>query len=432
MSLEPDILLSDEHKIKLERINGNAVKVLTRLHQAGFRACLVGGGVRDLMLGLEPKDFDIATDATPEEVRGLFRNARLIGRRFRLAHVRFGRDIIEVATFRAPHDEADHHTEAAVEESGRILRDNVYGSLEQDVWRRDFTVNSLYFDITDASVIDYTGGVSDLRNGVLRLIGHPEKRYREDPVRMLRAVRFAAKLGFSIDGESDQMIHELAPLITNTPPARLFEEFIKLMHSGAALPAYDLLRHYGLFALIAPAAAKAQDGPDGEGFENFLRQSLANTDARVNAGKPVNPAFLIAVMLWGPLQEALKSKLDEGLPPFVAMNQAGSEVIATQTRIMVLTRRFSTQAREIWELQGRLKRSTTGKRSFRLREHDRFRAAYDFLCLRAQSGETELESLCQWWTEFQEKNPIEANPAERSDFRRRNRRPRRRRPRESE
>lgn len=432
MHQEPEIYSPDVHDIHPERINSNALKVLTRLHEAGFRACLVGGGVRDLMLGLQPKDFDIATDATPEEVRDLFRNARLIGRRFRLAHVRFGRDIIEVATFRAPHEEADHHTEALVEASGRILRDNVYGSLEQDVWRRDFTVNSLYFDIADASVIDYTGGVSDLKERVLRLIGHPEQRYREDPVRMLRAVRFAAKLGFSIDSESERIIHELAPLIADTPPARLFEEFIKLMHSGAALRAFELLQHFGLFSHIAPATSAALAGPSGEFLSAFLRKTLENTDARVNEGKPVNPAFLIAVMLWGPLQDALQHWMDEeGLPPFVALSKAGSEVIAAQQPTMVVPRRFATQAREIWELQRRLERATGGKRPFRLREHDRFRAAYDFLCLRAQSGETELESLCQWWTKFQEDNPLEAKPATRDDSNRRSRRPRRRKPRKS-
>lgn len=427
MSHQPDILSPEYHEIDLARINVNAVKVLTRLHEAGFRSCLVGGGVRDLMLGLEPKDFDVATDATPDEVRELFRNARLIGRRFRLAHVRFGREIIEVATFRAPHDEADHHTEAVVEDSGRILRDNVYGSLEQDVWRRDFTVNSLYYDIADESVIDYTGGVTDLREGVLRLIGDPEQRYREDPVRMLRAVRFAAKLDFDIDEASEQTIHDLAPLIRDTPPARLFEEFIKLMHSGAAVEAFELLRHYDLLIHIAPSTADALDGPNGEDLETFILNSLENTDTRVNEGKPVNPAFLIAVMLWGPLQEHLQRKLDEGLSPFVAMTQAGSDVIGEQSAIMVVPRRFSTQTREIWELQGRLKRSTSGKRPFRLREHQRFRAAYDFFCLRARSGESDLEELCQWWTEFQENNPLDTSkPVERTEFRRRNRRPRRR------
>lgn len=428
MSDTPAVLSTQEHGISLSRINEHAIKVLNRLHEAGFRACLVGGGVRDLLLGITPKDFDVATDATPEEVKALFRSARLIGRRFRLAHVRFGREIIEVATFRAPHEEASQEAEALIEENGRILRDNVYGSLEQDVWRRDFTVNSLYFDIADKSIIDYTGGVADLRERVLRLIGNPEQRYREDPVRMLRAIRFAAKLDFAIDAQSEHVIHELAPLIADTSPARLFEEFLKLMHGGVALNTFDLLRQYGLFEHVFPETEAALRADETGGFTAFVRRALQNTDERVLQDKPVNPAFLVAVLLWQPLQWRYASKLEEGLPPYIALHQAGNEVISHQLRWVTIPRRFSTQVREIWELQQRFKRATAGKRAHRLKEHPRFRAAYDFLCLRAQAGEQELADLCEWWTAFQEQHPVPAKkPESNGSRRRRGHRPRRRR-----
>jgi poly(A) polymerase len=427
MTQEPRILDEEKHGIPLSSIDINARKVLNRLHDAGFRACLVGGGVRDLMLGIKPKDFDVATDATPDEVKRLFRNARLIGRRFRLAHVRYGRDIIEVATFRAPHDEAIEDAEALVEESGRILRDNVYGSLEQDVWRRDFTINSLYYDIADGSVIDYTGGVSDLREGVLRMIGDSEQRYHEDPVRMLRAVRFAAKLGFHIDPEAEHIIIELAHLLGAAPPARLFEEFLKLMHGGAAYETFLLLRKYQLFGQLFPETEQALKREGGEGFLRFIGNALKNTDKRIQEGKPVNPAFLVAVLLWNPVLTAQLAHIKKGLPEFVALQKASQEVLSRVVRHVAVPRRFSTQSREIWELQQRLHKNR-GKQPYRLIKTDRFRAGYDFLCLRAHSGEDDLISLCDWWTRFQEENPA-AVPAAAPARRRRQpakRRPRRR------
>lgn len=403
--VEPLILDEASHGIPLSSIDVNARKVLDRLHQAGYRACLVGGGVRDLLLDIRPKDFDVATDATPDEVKRLFRNARLIGRRFRLAHIRYGRDIIEVATFRAPHEEAIEDAEARVEENGRILRDNVYGTLEQDVWRRDFTVNALYYDIADHSVIDYTGGVADLREGVLRMIGDTSQRYHEDPVRMLRAVRFAAKLGFRIEPESERLIRELAYLLEDVSPARLFEEYIKLMHGGAAFETWQQLREYGLFERLFPET-EALLAEDEDGIQlRFISNALKNTDKRVAEGKPVNPAFLIAVFLWQAVSRQQQLLIEEGLPEFVALQKAGHLVLGRERHSVAITKRFSGQAREIWELQRRL-HGTRGKRPFRLLEEDRFRAGYDFLCLRAQSGDESLVPLCEWWTRFQEENPV--------------------------
>lgn len=429
MTQEPEILDQESHGIPLSSIDVNARKVLNRLHEAGYRACLVGGGVRDLMLGITPKDFDVATDATPDEVKRLFRNARLIGRRFRLAHVRYGRDIIEVATFRAPHEEAIEDAEALVEHTGRILRDNVYGSLEQDVWRRDFTINSLYYDIADGSVIDYTGGVDDLREGVLRMIGDSHHRYHEDPVRMLRAVRFAAKLDFHIDPDAESIIRDLAHLLGAAPPARLFEEFLKLMHGGAAFETFRLLREYDLFSQLFPETEQALQGSEGAGFRRFIENALQNTDKRVREGKPVNPAFLIAVMLWKPVIDAQQVHLDNGLPPLVALQKASQEVISREVRHVAVPRRFSTQSREIWALQRRLQR-TNGKRPYRLLNEGRFRAGYDFLCLRAHSGEEDLLALCDWWTRFQEENPVARTAPAPAKPRRQpaRRKPRRRKP----
>ncbi len=401
----PRILTRKEHCISRSQIDKNALKVLYRLHEAGFRACLVGGGVRDLLLGREPKDFDVATDALPDQVRSLFSNCRLIGRRFRLAHVHFGRNIVEVATFRAPHDHADDDDEAEVEENGRIVRDNVYGTLEQDVWRRDFTVNSLYYDISDFSVIDYTGGYEDLQRGVLRLIGDADTRYREDPVRMLRAVRFAAKLGFRLDSESEHAIHALHGLLGEASAARLFDEVLKLLHGGFAHETFELLRHYQLFEHLFPATEAALNAEGGEQLGWFIAAALENTDVRVRQGKPVNPAFMIAVMLWGDVLRRRDALLAQGLSEHEALLIAGREAVSAQSRHVAMPRRYSGQSQEIWTLQARL-RKTKGLAPARLLENGRFRAAYDFLCLRAASGEADdLRELCAWWTEFQAASP---------------------------
>lgn len=371
--------------------------MLYRLKGAGYDGYLVGGGVRDMLLGREPKDFDIATNARPEEVKKLFRNCLLIGRRFRLAHVRFDNEIIEVATFRAQGDGASD--EEARTEAGRILRDNVYGTLEEDAWRRDFTVNALYYNIQDFSVVDFAGGMADLRSGMLRLMGQPQQRYREDPVRMLRAVRFAAKLGFRIDPESESPIFELGHLLADIPPARLFDEILKLFLGGCAVQSFELLRHYGLFAYLFPQT-EACLSEEQEGFPHtLLIRALQNTDSRITEGKPVTPAFLYAALLWEPLRQAIAKLEASGMGEIQALQEAAQTVESQQLAHTSLPKRFAVPMREIWTLQARLKR-ITGLRPLRLLEHPRFRAAYDFMLLRQEAGE-DIRELCQWWTEFQ-------------------------------
>lgn len=393
---EPRLIPRGEHGISRAQISEYALKVLYRLNQAGHEAYLVGGGVRDLLLGHEPKDFDIATSASPDEVRRLFRNCRLIGRRFRLAHVHFGREIIEVATFRAAHDpEGDGSTS----EQGMLLRDNVYGSLEEDAWRRDFTVNALYYTVSDFSVIDHTGGLDDLKAGCLRMIGDPQQRFREDPVRMLRAVRFAAKLGFRIEAEVETAIRELGYLLEEVSNARLFDETLKLFLSGYGVASYELLRHYHLFAHLFPEADACMSEEEDHFPHTLLLRALENTDRRIDEGKPVTPAFLYAALLWEPVRREARLFVRRKMPPIQAMLLAGDAVVARQTPRVQVPKRFSLQSREIWEWQERLARGT-GKRAQRLVEQPRFRAAYDFLLLRAESGE-EVTELAAWWSQFQ-------------------------------
>jgi len=393
--------------------------VLYRLKDAGYEAHLVGGGVRDLLLGREPKDFDVATDAHPGQIKAVFRNCRLIGRRFRLAHVHFGREIIEVATFRAQHSGDDA---GGITEEGRIIRDNVYGTVEDDAVRRDFTVNALYYNIKDFSVVDYAGGMEDLEAGMLRLIGDPEVRYREDAVRMLRAVRFAAKLGFRIHPEAEAPIFELGHLLQEIAPARLFEEVLKLFMGGSAVQSYELLSHYNLLQYLFPQTAALLESDQHGFFHALILRAMENTDARIAAGKPVTPAFLYAVLMWMPMQQRAKVLRSDGMTEVQSICEAGGEVLAEQSRCVVFPKRFSLQTREIWQLQPRLKR-TTGKGPLRLLAHPRFRAAYDFLLLRAEAGETH-QPLCDWWTEFQLENPeVIAQAAQRAAL---NKRPRRR------
>ena len=380
-----------------------------RLREAGYQAFLVGGGVRDLLLGREPKDFDIATDAHPEEVRRLFRNCRLIGRRFRLAHVFFGRDIVEVATFRAAGDagEADDGDEALVvtDEEGRILRDNRYGSIEDDIWRRDFTANALYYNIEDFSIWDYAGGVDDIRAGVLRLIGDPEARYREDPVRLLRAVRFAAKLGFRVEPETERPLRALAGLLESVPPARIFDEVLKLFLSGHAVASYEHLRQYGHFAQLFPAVDRLLDSEAGEPYRALLLESLKNTDLRVAADEPVTPVFLFGVLLWGPVQRRAAELEAEGETPVQALLLASDEIVDRQQSSVAIPRRITTPMKELMVMQLRL-RKTRGRRVLGLLGQGRFRAAYDFLCLRAQVGDAD-PALADFWTRLQEMGEAE-------------------------
>ncbi len=399
---EPRIISRDQHGISRSNISEHALKVLYRLNKAGYQAYLVGGGVRDLLLGHEPKDFDIATDATPEQVKALFRNCRLIGRRFRLAHVFFGRDIIEVATFRARHDNGGDGKTSA---EGMLLRDNVYGTLEDDAWRRDFSVNALYYNIADFSVVDYTGGMADLEAGRLRIIGDPEERFREDPVRMLRAVRFAAKLGFRIGEAEEEAIYELGDLLADIPAARLFDEVLKLLLTGYGVETYELLRHYDLFGELYPETEDALE-EESEGFpRTLLAHALENTDRRIDDGLPVTPAFLLAALLWEPVRMRAEELIERGMPELEAMQRAGDEVVRESVRYVAFPKRFSQQSREIWDMQVRLN-SRGGRRADRLMENPRFRAGYDFLVLRARSGEA-VEELAEWWTRYQEANERE-------------------------
>ena len=374
-----------------------------RLRDAGYQAFLVGGGVRDLLLGREPKDFDIATDAHPEDVRRLFRNCRLIGRRFRLAHVFFGRDIVEVATFRASGQEEDGDEDDALvvkDEEGRILRDNRYGTIDDDVWRRDFTANALYYNIQDFSIWDYAGGVEDIRAGVLRLIGDPEDRYREDPVRLLRAVRFAAKLGFRVEPATEQPLTTLAPLLESVPPARLFDEVLKLFLGGYGVASYELLRHYGHFRQLFPAVDRLLDSEAGEPYRALLLASLQNTDQRVAADEPVTPVFLFSVLMWGPVRRRASALEEAGEQPVQALLLAADEVMDAQQSQVAIPRRITTPMKELMVMQLRLNR-TRGKRVLGLLGQARFRAAYDFLCLRAKVGDAD-PALAEFWTQLQE------------------------------
>ncbi len=399
LPVAPRIVPRPEHSISRGNIGDYALKVLYRLRSAGFSGYLVGGSVRDLLLGREPKDFDVATDARPEQVRELFRNCRLIGRRFRLAHVHFGAHIVEVATFRAEHD--PEQDQDALTEEGRILRDNVYGTIESDVWRRDFTVNALYYNVADFSVVDYVGGVDDVQRGQLRLIGDPHQRYREDPVRMLRAVRFAVKLGFSMHPDTAQPIFELGSLLRDIPPARLFDEILKLFFSGYAVQAFEILREYRLFGELFPDVEECL-AVEKDGFPKLLlARALEGTDTRIASGKPVTPAFLFAALLWPAFEEQTERNEANGVPTVEAQQLAADTVISRQVACIAVPRRFTLMTREIWAMQSRLERRN-GKRAYRLLSDPRFRAGYDFLLLRAQDGVPALKELANWWTAFQE------------------------------
>jgi poly(A) polymerase len=398
------------------------------LHKAGFQAFLVGGGVRDALLDLHPKDFDIATDAHPEEIKALFGNCRLIGRRFRLAHIRFGREVIEVATFRAAADGNDEHADTAKDHHGRILRDNVYGSIEEDVWRRDFTCNALYYNIADFSIWDYVDGLEDIENRRLVLIGNARKRLREDPVRMLRAVRFAAKLDFRIDAKTVDAMNELTELLTNVPAARLFDEFLKLFQAGYAARTFALLRKYNLFAQLFRETDDELNRD--EDFVKFVKAALVNTDKRVAADKSVTPMFLIGVFLWAPIQRAAeKMRSKEQMSEAQSLALAAYHVAGLQQSRISIPRRFTAPMREMLGLQPRFL-SMKGKRASKLLDHRRFRAAYDFMMLRVEVGELGKD-VGKFWTDVQRQNEEQRAESfqivQRPGSKKRRRRPRRRR-----
>jgi poly(A) polymerase len=421
--VQATLIPRDEHNISRANISKNAVKVLYRLNKSGYEAYLVGGGVRDLLLGREPKDFDVATNALPEEVKEVFSNCRLIGRRFRLAHVHFGREIIEVATFRSNRESVQDGDRQV--ENGMILRDNVYGTLEEDAQRRDFTINALYYNVDNFSVVDFADGISDLKQGVIRLLGDVESRYREDPVRLLRAVRFAAKLGFVIETQTEEPIARLAPLLEDVPSARLYEEILKLFLGGAALESFEKLRHYELFGQLFPATEEALSHEDHEFPITFVNRGMGNTDERLRQGKSVTPAFLFAVLLWEPVRLRAESLQAKGEHPLEALQSAASEVLTEQSRRVSIPKRFSYPMRDIWQMQARFLQRQ-GKRPQRLLTHPKFRAAYDFLLLRSESGEVERE-LADWWTMFQNANGQEKLSMTEQGRRGRSRRRRKRR-----
>jgi len=405
------VIPASEHGLPSNLVPDHVLKVLNGLARHGHDAWLVGGCLRDFLLGITPKDFDVATSAHPEVVRSLFRNSRIIGRRFKLIHVLFGREIVEVATFRANQDSAGTNGSSGRSRrharSGRILRDNVYGTIEEDALRRDFTVNALYYTATDGSLRDFCGGVQDLHNGVIRLIGDPGSRYREDPVRMLRALRFAARLDFSIEEHTAAAIHKQAALLRDIPPARLFDESLKLFLSGKGCRTIEMMREYGLLSFLFPATESVL-ARDSQGLQ-FLEKALQDTDARAAEGKPVSPAFLVAVLLWPPMRQAERKLQEQDIDSPEAYQQAAAQLFAQQCRYTAIPRRFSMAAREVWFLQKRLE-SDRSRQVETLLQNSCFRAAYDFLLLREAAGE-KVGGAVRRWTGVLRRMQTEAEPA---------------------
>ncbi len=404
-AINANVIDESTHKIKFRDIDNNAVKIVKDLHNANYESYLVGGCVRDLLLHKRPKDFDVTTGAHPEQAHKVFNRSRLIGRRFKLLHVRFGREIIEVATFRAAHENtlADNHAKQA--DSGMILRDNVYGTIDQDAIRRDFTINALYYDIKSRAIYDFTNGYQDINERKIRMIGDPSERYREDPVRMLRAIRFAAKLDFTIDQATAAPIKELSPMLFDIAPARLFDEVLKLLQSGHGNASLALLQEYNLLETILPQTAVALEN-DSQNAKVLIHNALKNTDRRLKQRKSVSPGFLYAVLLWPSVQEQLQQVLaNKRVPPLSALHDVASKVILDQVKRTSIPKRFSSNIREIWELQLRLCRKQ-GNKVEQLIEHPRFRAAYDLLVLREKSGE-DIQGMGEWWTQYQSANADE-------------------------
>ncbi|WP_337879105.1 polynucleotide adenylyltransferase PcnB [Rheinheimera sp.] len=394
----------DAHAVSRKDISPNALKVLYRLKDAGYEAYLVGGCIRDLLLGLKPKDFDVVTNAHPEQIRQVFKNCRLIGRRFRLAHVVFGREIIEVATFRGHHSGDESTPKSSQSDAGMILRDNVYGSIEEDAERRDFSINALYYSVNDFCIYDFANGIEAIAERKIELIGDPETRYREDPVRMLRAVRFATKLNMQIAPGTLEPIQELAVLLKNIPAARMFEETLKLFLAGKGFDNFMLLNELGIIKQILPLVAKNLK-QDSEGkMLQLITSAMQDTDERVAVDKPVTPAFTFAALLWYPVEVRAQTLLIEsGLNELDAFNIAMMEVLDDVQRSIAIPKRFTLTIRDIWSLQSRLSKRA-GRRAFKLLEQTKFRGAYDFLCLRAKAEGGDLQELAQWWHSFQQED----------------------------
>ena len=410
-----EIFTRDKHTISRKNISRNALKVLYRLLNAGFQAYIVGGSVRDLLLKKKPKDFDVATNATPKEIKGLFSNARTIGRRFRIVHIRFGREIIEVTTFRGEHSptgeilnkDADREIrdlDSAHSEKGMILRDNVYGNIDEDARRRDFTINALYYTTEGFHLLDFNQGLEDLQSKQIRMIGDPAERYKEDPVRMLRAIRFSAKLGFTIEQKTKKPIDDLSYLLDSVSSARLFDETLKLMIGGYAVRTFAMLQDYQLGTYLFSPTLEALSETDNSSAK-LVELALQNTDQRLAEDKSVTPSFLFAALLWPVFKLHLAESKNLGLSPQQAFEKSAQFAINEQLGYTAIPRRFTLATKEIWELQNKL--GIHSKRNIeKVFNNVRFRAAYDFLLLREASGE-ELNGLGQWWTKFQESNEEE-------------------------
>jgi poly(A) polymerase len=416
-----------EHGIDPALVDERAARVVSTLSDAGYEAYIVGGAVRDLLLGLKPKDFDIATNATPEQVKQLFRRAFIIGRRFRIVHVVFGRgrqerglsEVIEVSTFRAYLDSAAAEQVAGNEKSsrreladkthvvdaeGRVLRDNVWGPQIEDAARRDFTINAMYYDPRREIVVDYHGGIKDAKKKLLRMIGDPETRYREDPVRIIRVVRFAAKLGFEIEPKTRAPIQRMALLLDNVPPSRLFDEMIKLLQTGHALASMEELRKQGLHRGVFPILDVVLDEAHrGDGRESFVQRALGDTDRRVGEGKPVVPSFMLACMLWHDVLDRWQKLKGQGEPPFPALQHAIDAVFEARIGDISGRGRLAADMREVWMMQPRFERRV-GSTPLTLVEQPRFRAGFDFLRLRADAGEIDA-ALAEWWEAFSLADP---------------------------
>jgi poly(A) polymerase len=396
----PTVYAKDKHNVRREDISRCARRTCEELQRAGHTAFVVGGAVRDLLLGYKPKDFDCATSATPEEVRAVFRRSRIIGRRFQIVHVLCGPEIVETSTYRA-HFAREPDAENT-DEHGRMLSDNVFGTQAEDALRRDFTVNALFYDPVKEEVWDYVHGLRDLKARKLVMIGDPATRYREDPVRMLRAARLAAKLNLQIDAKTRDPISQMRHLLENVPQARLFEEILKLLLSGNAVECVRVLRelelHHGLLPLLDTALEDTETGP-------FAMAALRATDERLASDKPVSPAFLLAALLWGQVEKNLKRFATDGQATVPALHNAMHEALDRQRDTLAIPRRFDATMKELWLMQPRfLLRG--GHRPFRLLEHPRFRAAYDFFALRAAAGNAPVH-VAEWWERFQDANPDE-------------------------
>jgi poly(A) polymerase len=401
------VIPREDHNISRRNISHSALKVIQRLNQSGYESYLVGGGVRDLQLGGRPKDFDVATSATPEQVKQIFRNSRIIGRRFKIVHVRFGREIIEVTTFRAHHDantdKDQPSSDSARSDSGMLLRDNVYGDIVSDACRRDFTINALYYTTNNFCIHDYTNGMDDLQQQKIRMIGNPAERYKEDPVRMLRAIRFAAKLNFSIEPATEKPIAQLRSLLTNIPSARLFDESLKMFMGGYSLACLQQLDKYKLLEFLSPPAATAM--VNQASARSFFERTMRNTDKRLANDLRVTPAYIYAALLWPAVCAEESHLITKGEHPARALQLAAQHVIGKQVKHTAIPKRFTQSMREIWELQFRLL-NPRGQQFFTLVEHPRFRAAYDFLLMREENGEN-LNNMGVWWTNFQSANEEE-------------------------